>query len=168
SELQLEWQDASLEEIIDDCLACLAGESLLEKSDENFHRPRRSDHRFVQLMRLAHIVQPILERYYMTFIVLWQSTSAPLSVDELERRCYLLAQKVSMIYGIDSPDFFDRLLFRDFIDTMLANRYLVENDQGCFEFAEGFDYVSLDLRSLLSTEVRSSILSLIKATPRGS
>ena len=33
-------------------------------------------------------------------------------------------------------------------------------------FAPGFNYVSLDLRNLLGTEVRSSILSLIKSTPQ--
>jgi glycerol-3-phosphate O-acyltransferase len=118
------------------------------------------------LNRLAHIVQPILERYYMTFIVLWQTSSAPLPEAALEHRCHLLAQKISMIYGINSPDFFDRLLFRDFIETMLENEYLVKNDQQQLEFASEFDYVSLDVRNLLSTEVRSSILSLIKAAPQ--
>jgi len=165
SELQLEWQDGSLREIIDECLDCLEREKLIEADGDALRRPRRSDHRFMQLMRLAHIVQPILERYYMTFIVLWQSASAPLGEQELERRCHLLAQKVSMIHGINSPDFFDRLLFRDFIETMIDNHYLVRDDQGGLEFAQQFDYVSLDLRNLLSTEVRGSILSLINTAP---
>jgi glycerol-3-phosphate O-acyltransferase len=166
SELQLEWQDSSLEEIVDECISCLIDESLLEQVDKDLRRPRRSNHEFIQLNRLAHIVQPILERYYMTFIVLWQTSSAPLPEAALEHRCHLLAQKISMIYGINSPDFFDRLLFRDFIETMLENEYLVKNDQQQLEFASEFDYVSLDVRNLLSTEVRSSILSLIKAAPQ--
>ncbi|MBT8437339.1 MAG: glycerol-3-phosphate 1-O-acyltransferase PlsB [Gammaproteobacteria bacterium] len=165
SELQLEWQDSGLEEIIDECIACLIDESLLEQIDKDLRRPRRSNHEFIQLNRLAHIVQPILERYYMTFIVLWQTSAEPLEEAALEHRCHLLAQKISMIYGISSPDFFDRLLFRDFIETMLENEYLVKNDQQQLEFATEFDYVSLDVRNLLSTEVRSSILSLIKSTP---
>ncbi|MDH3630865.1 MAG: glycerol-3-phosphate 1-O-acyltransferase PlsB [Gammaproteobacteria bacterium] len=166
SELQLEWQDSSLEEIVDECIACLIDASLLEQVDKDLRRPRRSNHEFIQLNRLAHIVQPILERYYMTFIVLWQTSAEPLPEAALEHRCHLLAQKISMIYGINSPDFFDRLLFRDFIETMLENEYLVKNDQEQLEFATEFDYVSLDLRNLLSTEVRSSILSLIKAAPQ--
>jgi glycerol-3-phosphate O-acyltransferase len=119
----------------------------------------------MQLIRLAHIVQPILERYYMTFIVLWQASSDPLDEAELEHRCHLLAQKISMIYGINAPDFFDRLLFHDFIETMLDNEYLIRNDQQQLEFTFDFDYVSLDLRNLLSTEVRGSILSIIKTSP---
>ena len=166
SELQLEWQDSGLEEIVDECVKSLIDESLLEQVDKDLRRPRRSDHRFMQLIRLAHIVQPILERYYMAFIVLWQSSSAPLKEAELEHRCHLLAQKISMIYGMNSPDFFDRLLFRDFIATMLDNEYLVKNDADQLEFAQDFNYISLDLRNLLSTEVRSSILSLIKSAPQ--
>jgi glycerol-3-phosphate O-acyltransferase len=70
-----------------------------------------------------------------------------------------------MIYGINSPDFFDRLLFRDFINNALECEYLVKNEQLQLEFKPGFNYANLDLRNLLSTEVRSSILSLIKANP---
>jgi glycerol-3-phosphate O-acyltransferase len=164
SELQLEWQDTRLPDIIDECIAGLIDESLLEPIKDDLCRPRRSDPKFIQLLRLAHIVQPMLERYYMTFIVLWQTSGAPLQEVELERRCHLLAQKISMLYGIHSPDSFDRLLFRDFIATMLEHEYLVKNDQLQLEFKPGFSYASLDLRNLLSTDVRSSILSLIRAS----
>ncbi len=165
SELQLEWDESELYSILDDCLASLVAESLLEQLDDGYRRPPRSNRQFVRLLRLAQIIQPILERYYMTFIVLWQTSSSPLIEADLEYRCHLLAQKISMIYGINSPDFFDRLLFRDFIETMLEKEYLVRNELDQLEFSPGFDYVSLDLRNLLSSEVRSSILALIRITP---
>lgn len=166
SELQLEWKESDLEQIADECIASLVEQSLLEHIEKDLRSPRRSSHRFIQLLRLAHIVQPILERYYMTFIVLWQTSRTPLEEEQLEHHCHLLAQKISMVYGINSPDFFDRLLFRDFIETMLENEYLRKNEQQQLEFSPGFNHVSLDLRNLLSTEVRSSIQSLVKAAPR--
>ena len=166
SELQLEWSETGLRLVVGECIQSMIAAELLEQVDGDLRRPRRSDHRFMQLIRLAHVVQPILERYYMTFIALWQASHAPLTEEEIEHRCHLLAQKVSMIYGINSPDFFDRLLFRDFIATMLEKQYLVKNDQDQLEFAPGFSYVRLDLRNLLSTEVRSTILSLIKSVPQ--
>jgi len=92
SEIQLEWEDSNLAGMVDECIASLINESLLEQVNQDLRRPRRSDHRFMQLIRLAHIVQPILERYYMTFIVLWQTSSAPLQEADLEYRCHLLAQ----------------------------------------------------------------------------
>jgi glycerol-3-phosphate O-acyltransferase len=165
SELQLEWPASGLADIVDEFIECLVGESILKTRGSNLHRPRRSHHGFVQLIRLANIVQPILERYYMTFIVLWQASPTPLEDSALEYRCHLLAQKISMIHGINSPDFFDRALFRDFIATMIEHEYLRRNESQQLEFAPGFDYVSLDLRNLLSTEVRSSILAIIRTSP---
>jgi glycerol-3-phosphate O-acyltransferase len=165
SELQLEWPVAELSVIVDAFIDGLVGELILSTRGSNLHRPRRSHHGFMQLIRLANIVQPILERYYMTFIVLWQASPTPLDDNALEYRCHLLAQKISMIYGINSPDFFDRGLFRDFIATMLEYDYLRRNTSQQLEFSPGFDYVSLDLRNLLSTEVRSSILAIIRTSP---
>ena len=77
----------------------------------------------------------------------------------------MLAQKISMIHGINSPDFFDRLLFRDFIASLLQQAYLQHDNEGKLVFAPDFDFVRLDLRNLLSTEVRSSILSIVNTTP---
>ena len=110
-------------------------------------------------------MQPILERYYMTFILLWQSSDAPPNEKQLEHRCHMLAQKISMIYGINAPDFFDRLLFRDFISTLHDQGYLQNDDEGKLVFEPDSDFVRLDLRNLLSTEVRSSILSIVKTSP---
>jgi glycerol-3-phosphate O-acyltransferase len=165
SELQLEWPVSGLGPVIDDYIDCLVDAALLEARDDHLRRPRRSHHGFMQLIRLAGIVQPVLERYYMAFILLWQTSPTPLQESDLEHRCHLLAQKISMIYGINSPDFFDRGLFRDFIATMIDRGYLRRDKNQLLEFSPGFDYVSLDLRNLLSTEVRSSILAIIRTSP---
>ena len=66
-----------------------------------------------------------------------------------------------MLYGINAPDFFDRQLFRHFIETALKLGYLEINDADALVFAESFEHVNLDISNLLSVEVRSTILSLI-------
>jgi glycerol-3-phosphate O-acyltransferase len=113
------------------------------------------------LTRLALIVQPILERYYLTFIVIRQSAESPMTETELEQHCHLLAQKILMVYGINSPDFFDRQLFRHFIEIALDLDYLEKNDSQALVFARSFEQLNLDIRNLLSVEVRSTLLSLI-------
>lgn len=161
SELQLEWSDETLQPILLQSISALVAEGFLIKNGDSLKRPVRSDRRYTHLDRLAMVVQPILERYYMTFIVLWKSTEAPMKEAELEQRCHLLAQKISMLHGIDSPDFFDRLLFRDFIKCMIKLNYLVKNEHGALVFSEDFELVNLDSRSLLSPDVRNSILALV-------
>jgi glycerol-3-phosphate O-acyltransferase len=115
------------------------------------------------LSRLAHIAQPVLERYYMTFVVLWESGGKPLSEEELEQRCHLVAQKISMLYGINSPDFFDRQLFGHFIDTLFELEYIEKDKMGHLVFNQSFDKVNIDIRILLSVEVRSTILQLLNS-----
>ena len=85
---------------------------------------------------------------------------------ELEQHCHLLAQKISMIHGINAPDFFDRLLFRNFLETMSKLEYLQKDPRGALVFTEAFDHINPDIRNLLSLEVRSTILTLITRTNR--
>ena len=99
----------------------------------------------------------------MTFVVLWESGANPPNEAELEQRCHLVAQKISMIYGINSPDFFDRQLFGHFIDTLFELEFIEHDDQGRLVFQEGFQRVNIDIRVLLSVEVRSTILQLLHA-----
>lgn len=161
SELHLEWSDGDLKDLVTGILSELVDQNVLVKTKTGYKRPDRSDAGFLRLMRLALVVQPVFERYYMTFIVIWKSAASPMPVAELEQYCHLLAQKISMIYGINAPDFFDRQLFRHFIETALDLDYLEKNDADGLVFAESFEHINLDIANLLSVEVRSTILSLI-------
>jgi glycerol-3-phosphate O-acyltransferase len=161
SELHLEWNDGDLKDLVTVILAGMIDLNLLVRTKTGVKRPDRSNRGYLLLTRLALIVQPILERYYLTFIVIRQSAESPMTETELEQHCHLLAQKISMVYGINSPDFFDRQLFRHFIETALDLDYLEKNDSQALVFARSFEQLNLDIRNLLSVEVRSTLLSLI-------
>ena len=161
AELHLEWSDSELKDMVTGILAGMIDLNLLVRTKTGVKRPDRSDRRYLLLTRLALIVQPILERYYLTIIVIWQSAESPMTETELEQHCHLLAQKISMVYGINSPDFFDRQLFRHFIETALDLDYLEKNDLQALFFTRSFEQLNLDIRNLLSVEVRSTLLSLI-------
>ena len=100
----------------------------------------------------------------MTFGVLWESGGKPLSENELEQRCHLVAQKISMLYGINSPDFFDRQLFGHFINTLFDLDFIERDENGHLVFQQSFNKVNMDIRILLSLEVRSTILQLLNSS----
>ncbi len=162
AELHLEWSIDEIDILVKTFSSVMISEGLLRQGNAGIRRPERSARRYMDLRRLILVVQPILERYYMTFIALWQSARAPMSEADLEQRCHLLAQKVSMLHGINAPDFFDRLLFRSFIETMVEMEYLQQNENTELVFSDDFDHVNLDIRGLLSIEVRYTILSMIR------
>jgi glycerol-3-phosphate O-acyltransferase len=163
SELHLQWNQQQLIEFIPEIIDFLVQQKVLAKSADILKRPDRSDMHYLILSRLAHIAQPVLERYYMTFVVLWESGANPLSEQELEQRCHLVAQKISIIYGINSPDFFDRQLFGHFINTLFEQGFIERDQHQHLIFQDSFDRINVDIRILLSVEVRSTILQLLNS-----
>jgi glycerol-3-phosphate O-acyltransferase len=79
----------------------------------------------------------------------------------------LLAQRVSMIYELNSPDFFDSKLINNFIDTLKSIKYVTVNDEDrlvynteTLEQAEG-------VVLLLNQDIRSNILQLLRTDQPG-
>ncbi len=166
AELHLQWNAQQLADFIPQIIDFLVEEKVLSKKDNTLKRPDRSDVHYLIMSRLAHIAQPVLERYYMTFVVLWESGGNPLSEQELEQRCHLVAKKISMLYGINSPDFYDRQLFGHFINTLFKRGFIERDENDHLVFQESFDQVNVDIRILLSIEVRSTILQLLNTQHR--
>ena len=163
AELHLPWSVQQLDDFVPQIIDFLVDKQVLIRAENRLTRPDRNDAHFLTLSRLAHIAQPVLERYYMTFVVLWESGATPLSEKELEQRCHLVAQKISMLYGINSPDFFDRQLFGHFIETLFELEYIEKDEHGRLVFNQSFDKINVDIRILLSIEVRSTILQLLNS-----
>jgi glycerol-3-phosphate O-acyltransferase len=70
-----------------------------------------------------------------------------------------------MIYGLHSPDFFDKALFQDFIRIMRARNVVRRNDAGFLEFDDDIQRIGEDARLVLGEEIRHSILSLTFSGP---
>jgi glycerol-3-phosphate O-acyltransferase len=74
-----------------------------------------------------------------------------------------MAQRVSMIYDLSSPDFFDKRLITNFIDTLKDIDYINFDNDGPIEYSDESLAVGEDAVSLLDKGVRSSILQLLSA-----
>ena len=103
---------------------------------------------------------PMLKRFYLVIYRLVKNGSGVLSRAKLERLCQQSAQRLSMIYGLHSPDFFDKALFQDFIRILRTQTALRRNEDGLLEFDEDITRIGADARLVLGEEIRHSILSL--------
>jgi len=70
------------------------------------------------------------------------------------------AERLSIIYGLHSPDFFNKTLFHDFIRMLQEQEVLRRNSDGLLEFDEDIVGIGADARLVLGEEIRHSILSL--------
>ena len=110
-----------------------------------------------QLKTLARGIFSSLERYYITIALLIKNGSGSLSARELENLCHLTAQRMSMIYTFETPEFFDKALFKHFI-RMLRDAGVVDTDEaGKLSFDESLMTVIEDAKVILSKEVRHTI-----------
>ena len=55
----------------------------------------------------------------MIFALLAEHGSDTLTRERLEELCYLMAQRLSLMYEINSPDFFDKKLIAHFINSLI-------------------------------------------------
>jgi glycerol-3-phosphate O-acyltransferase len=119
AELFLRWTPEQLDEVIDQWLAALVEQGLLRFENDVYLRPAPSSRQFVLLTLLARTITQTLQRFYMATSLLLNSGQNSLSAEELEDLCVMMAQRLSILHGLNAPEFFDKTLFRHFIQTLL-------------------------------------------------
>ncbi len=159
-ELFLRWSEAELPAAVERVLACLERHGLIAAHEGSWRRPPPSSTQAMQLSVLAQATIQTIERYYLVIAQLIAAGSGRISQSMLEQRCQLNAQRIAMLYGLNSPEFFDRALFENFID-LLKRRGVVRNaGGGTLDFDEVLLRVAEDAQFVLSEQIRHSILQV--------
>ncbi len=161
-ELFLKWPYRDIDDVTSEAIEALIEMELLSRSrnKKNLERPRAGSERAYQLLMLGHTMVPMLQRFYLAIAILVRNGSGNLSRSRLETLCQQSAERLSMIYGLHSPDFFNKTLFHDFIRQLLDQEVLRRNGDGKLEFDDNIESIGADARLVLGEEIRHSILSL--------
>jgi len=165
SELHLRWREEELPGVVAGLLETLAGHGLIEADRERgfWHRPPSSSAQAVQLSLLAQATLQTIERYYLAVALLLKAGSGEITQAALEQRCQLMAQRITMLYGFNSPEFFDRSLFGNFIDLLLRRGVIRAGAERRLEFDEVLARVAEDAQLVLNEQIRHSILQVTHA-----
>ncbi len=161
-ELWLKWVDAEIDGVASAAIEALVGLGLLTRGDNPaaLVRPPAGSAKAYQLLMLGQSMVPMLQRFYLVIAILVRNGSGNLSRARLEILCKQSAERLSMIYGLHSPDFFNQGLFHDFIRKLLDLEVLQRNAEGKLTFDESIESIGADARLVLGEEIRHSILSL--------
>ena len=158
AELFIRWEVEELPEVIDRWLAAFVEQGLLRIDGDSYVRPAPSSRQFVLLTLLARVIVQTLQRFYMAISLLLNSGQYSLSAEELENLSTVMAQRLSILHGLNAPEFFDKTLFRHFIATLQAEGVVHRDEAGKLgyhamlgELAEGA------AKRVLPAEVRLSI-----------
>ena len=83
-----------------------------------------------RMLLLAGVIMPTLERLYIVISLLSTPGSVSRNRQELQERSEQIARKMSRLYGLNAPEFFDSRLFNQFVDTLLRRGVVEEDAQG--------------------------------------
>ncbi len=158
AELFVRWNQDELEGVIDQWLAAFVEQGLLTLEGDVYLRPAPSSRQFVLLTLLSRAIAQTLQRFYMATALLLNAGQHAISAEELEDLCTVMAQRLSILHGLNAPEFFDKSLFRHFIQTLLDQGVLRQDPAGKLshhpllgELAEGA------AKRVLPAELRLSI-----------
>jgi len=155
-----------LNDALDNALTFLKDSGLLawDETKDTFSRQSSSNKAFTRLNLLADALSPILEVYYLTLAMLSRSSQKEdnkrVAKDDLQKKCFLMAQRVAMIHELNSPDYSDKHLIANFIDTLIHMDYLTVYDSD-IEYSDVFEKTDKRIRLLLPKDMRKKILQMI-------
>ncbi|HSC85415.1 MAG TPA: glycerol-3-phosphate 1-O-acyltransferase PlsB [Pseudomonas sp.] len=158
SELFIRWSREELEGVVDQWLAAFVEQGLLRREEDLYIRPAPSSRQFVLLTLLARAIVQTLQRFYMATALLLNAGQNRLSAEELENLCVVMAQRLSILHGLNAPEFFDKSLFRHFIQTLLDEGVLRQDSAGKLSHHPKLvDLVEGAAKRVLPAEIRLSI-----------
>ncbi len=148
-ELYLASSDAAAAGEAESALARLVEAGLVQVDGDRLRAPARGTRTHAQLHRLARVIMPTLERYYIGAALLDSHPSGFWTQPTLVEACVQTASRMARLYGIDAPEFFDATLFRRFLAGLLERGVVAVDGNGRVHTGPALRPVMLEARRVL-------------------
>ena len=162
AELFLRWDETQVSAVADSLLDTFVQLNLLQANADRseWQRPPPTSLEAIRLSVLAQATIQTLERYYLAIALLLQAGSGTITHEALEERCHLMAQRMTVLYGLNSPEFVDKSLFRNFIELLRRRNVIQLSEDQKLLFGDPLLGVAADAQLVLSEQIRHSILQV--------
>ena len=161
AELFLPWSEETFAARIDRVIDLFVREGLLQQVGEDegdmLARSTSQTDEVFRLRAIGHSLQQAFERYYIAISVLVKNGPGTLGAAELESLCQQAAQRLSLLYAPAAPEFFDKALFRGFIQKLRELRLVWPDENSKLLFDERLDAWAKDAKFILGRELRHTI-----------
>ena len=166
AELFIRWSLDELDAVVDQWLQAMVASELLKQENDTFIRPAPSSRQYVLLTLLARAITQTLQRFYMSISLVLNAGQKQLTAEELENLCTVMAQRLSVLHGLNAPEFFDKSLFRHFIQTLLDEGVLRRDENGKLSYHELLGELAEGAaKRVLPAEIRLSIRQVALERP---
>lgn len=168
TEFFVRWEPAEAEDVAREMLGVMVNLGLLGRREDGWLlRPEVTSPEFSTLSMLGRVMGETLERYCMTTWLLAHEHRSQVSLarSRFEEDCRLLAERMAVLTGRDSPEFFDKTLFRGYLDTLIDVGLVSVGDDQRLIMDERIGKIAERSLELLSDESRQTLLQLISRRP---
>lgn len=156
-ELYLPWQGKALNDQIDAIVRFFIEQQVLVDDGEHLVRVSPYQEQGALLALLARPIQPSLERGYLMVALLLHFGSGSFTAEALENECQVLAQRLSILHGLNAPEYFHKPLFRQLTELLLELDYLQVSEDERLTFGQTLEWFSVQCRTLFDPALRHSI-----------
>jgi len=161
NELFLKWSREEFVEYGRKTIKLLKELDLLVSAGRNLERHKGGSLQAASFRVLANALMQTYERFFIVIALLKKRGSGTLTSNELESLCHQVASQLSLLYEFNSPDFFDKNLFRQFISVLKDEQIIKTDLAGKIILSDNLEPMYQGAKTILSRRIRHSILYLL-------
>lgn len=158
--------DSQLDTQLNTTLEQLSQLGLLEATDhQHWQRPAEHLPGCMRLRLLGSLVQPALERFYLLLALLERNGKGQLNSNALIDQSREMAQRLTILQGLDSPEYSDSRLFAQALQQLMDQGWLSLDEHQRLVYSEELLRVTRQGRKLFDPQLRHSLHSLTWRQP---
>jgi glycerol-3-phosphate O-acyltransferase len=157
-ELFIYFKPAQLEELIDNYIDQFKIQGILVQAGKILKAPAAEDKAFTSAWLLSRVLQETFQRYAVVLHQLRQNEAT--SRSDLERGSRKIAERLSKLFGVSSPEFSDKNVFATLVYGLRENGLLTSNDSGAMELNAESEALSELVNLLVYPEIVQHLQNL--------
>jgi glycerol-3-phosphate O-acyltransferase len=163
TEFFLPWEPAECEARARESIEVMVKLGLLRREDGHIMRPEVASREFSTLAMLSRVMGETLERYCMTILLLARESRSGqlLQREKFEEDCRLLAERMAILTGREAPEFFDKALFRGYLNTLIQVGLVSVGADKAMHVEGRIERMAERSLELLSDETRQTLVQLL-------
>ena len=124
---------------------------MLQQKGRYLALPEADSEQFHSSWLLSRCMQETLQRYAVVLTILKRDKS--ISRNALERESKTVAERLSKLYGMHSPEFYDKNVLSSFISALRDNHWLDAGEDGSLKYSEEASALRKDIMALVWPEI---------------
>ena len=159
AEFFLPWDESELPVVISRIVDVLASIQLVDRDGSRLSCPEVTSDAYANLMELGSIIEPTLQRFFIVSELLEHGSH--LTLREVESTAGTIGHQLSVFYGINAPEFFDKSLFSTLIATLKA-RQIIGHQQQQLSLYPAFKLFRQTVQGSLEEDIKVNVRQLVR------